>query len=1086
MSGVEGAGSGPSEHAVDDGDARLTPRPDAPGSPGPSGEAPPPTPRPDGRGIHRIPIRLAVSRRGHSAPLGVTRDLSLRGVFIETSAPLPVGTVVPLALELEPGAPPLVLEAEVMRVDDLGMGLAFTLGDPSATRRLRRWIVDRTSVIGTQRQVEQLHDRGRGVAPIVDRQRVVSLIEELRAARAPVLVIPVARLVREDARIEAVAPGELHLATRDASLLTGGDDVFALAQIGYVAYSFALRIRRVEPRRAGSLVVVDLPERVVYSERRARDRQPAPPGTTIRWPAPWDPARLIAYPVLERNAHGLSFRADEDGCLLAPGAPLPGAALALRDAGDTALPGAEVRNITRVVEPDGSAWLRVGVAFGGARDLRPIEIGRAHEAGGAFGWLKRMLGKARTVLAYGLHKGRARLAGDGGSTERVTIHGGPHRLVGLLDRTRGDERLRCPLVIVVPGFGGRKEQMSFFAGTLVDGFERQHQDVAVLRFDGSNNIGESGRDAAADDATPARHYTISGLVDDILAVLAWARHNPLIDPTHLVLVGSSMASIGVRHVLTRSDAADVGLWVSYMGAPDAIDVIRLVSGNIDLHAYWQRGQRLGIVSLNGLLTDGDRFWADLQRLDIGDLAAAERELAHIRADVVWLYGRHDAYMDPRRVHLVMSAPPPPGARRELIEVDGGHLPRTGEEAVAQFVRLTRRIWHHVHHAPMEPFTPSVGRLAARAEEEWRHVRRARPGDRGAWWKSYLLDPDGLGFDILEHAPPYRALMDRQADLIVDGPADAPHDALPVLDLGAGTGNLARRLLARGVAKVILTDLVPEALASATVKLVAAGVPAERFETHVLDVDGTPLSAVRRFLAGDLASPRALAERVPGIHRPTLERLLELRSDAVFSAMRGFEVDLPALARAHRLGPPELELLADLGLLARVARGDLAPDVAAPRLLRIPRAALSQPRALPFADGSVAAVAMSWLVSYLEHPDDLLAEALRVLVPGGRLVVSSLVPDYDSSRIWVEMSQRFQTMPDDQVPPGLTRDTLTASARHFVDHAAELFRLAEEGLYRFYDAPGLLSLVRRRGFVDARAEPAFGDPPQAVIVTCRRP
>ena len=47
----------------------------------------------DNRRIHRIPIRVVVSRAGRSAVLGQTRDLSLHGVFIATPDPLPVGSV---------------------------------------------------------------------------------------------------------------------------------------------------------------------------------------------------------------------------------------------------------------------------------------------------------------------------------------------------------------------------------------------------------------------------------------------------------------------------------------------------------------------------------------------------------------------------------------------------------------------------------------------------------------------------------------------------------------------------------------------------------------------------------------------------------------------------------------------------------------------------------------------------------------------------------------------------------------------------------------------------------------------------------
>jgi hypothetical protein len=59
-------------------------------------------------------------------------------------------------------------------------------------------------------------------------------------------------------------------------------------------------------------------------------------------------------------------------------------------------------------------------------------------------------------------------------------------------------------------------------------------------------------------------------------------------------------------------------------------------------------------------------------------------------------------------------------------------------------------------------------------------------------------------------------------------------------------------------------------------------------------------------------------------------------------------------------------------------------------------------------------------------------------------------------------------------------------RQFADHAAELVRLEEEGLFRFYDSDRLLDLVARRGFVDGRVERAWGRPPQAAVVTCRKP
>ncbi|MFO0750583.1 MAG: methyltransferase domain-containing protein [Myxococcota bacterium] len=142
--------------------------------------------------------------------------------------------------------------------------------------------------------------------------------------------------------------------------------------------------------------------------------------------------------------------------------------------------------------------------------------------------------------------------------------------------------------------------------------------------------------------------------------------------------------------------------------------------------------------------------------------------------------------------------------------------------------------------------------------------------------------------------------------------------------------------------------------------------------------------------------------------------------------------------------------------------------------------------LPFADGRFAGVGMSLFLSYMDEPEDVLFEAWRVLRPGGRLVVSSLVPDYDMSKLYVAIVERFESLPESELPPGVGREVLLSSARRFVDHAAELFRLAEEGHFRLYDTQSLLALVRCRGFVDASAELVFGDPPQAVIVTCTKP
>jgi hypothetical protein len=101
-----------------------------------------------------------------------------------------------------------------------------------------------------------------------------------------------------------------------------------------------------------------------------------------------------------------------------------------------------------------------------------------------------------------------------------------------------------------------------------------------------------------------------------------------------------------------------------------------------------------------------------------------------------------------------------------------------------------------------------------------------------------------------------------------------------------------------------------------------------------------------------------------------------------------------------------------------------------------------------------------------------------------------VRDSDSSRLYLDLVERLAALPQDKLPAGAdpvaAREHLVGSARRFVDHAAELFRLEEEGLFRFFDPAELSAMVARRGFVDVKVVRSFGAPPQAVVVTCRKP
>lgn len=1029
----------------------------------------------ENRNINRIPVRLVVSQKGQSAPLGHTRDLSLHGMFIETRAPLPVGAVLPLSVELEPNKP-VSIRAEVVRTTAEGMGLKFHPLDKDVSRRLRQWVVQHTSIEGSRKQVELLRLESSRVDPIRDRDRILRVLEEIRKHGAELTLIPTEGLARCRGRVSRVAADHLRLGVDTSGVLSVGEDYYALLTLSFVSHSFSLRVRAVEGRE----VVCELPDLIVFSERRGRTRVQAPTGSLIRWRSPADEGAEVELPLVDLSTDGLAFRAPE-GALMTVGTVLPGAAVVV-DNQQEPLPSAEVRNIRRVVDETGS-WLRIGVSVGPDRFARvqtttPTESRRRPA-------VARFFDRLRSTFSVLLHKSRERISTSNSAPERVTVRGGALPIVGLLDRTiEGDDRLVAPLVIIVPAFAGRKEQMSYLAGTLVEGFSRQNMDIAVLRLDGTNNLGESGKDPGFDrDGMHTMRFRLSGVIDDLRAALAWAKNNPLVEPSHIVVMSISIASVAVRHFLSRPEGNDVALWVSYMGAAEAVESIRNFSGHVDFDAPFKRGDKLGVLSLGGSLVDGDHFFSDMHKLGIAYMDTALQEIEKIPCDIVWLRGMYDAYIDPRRVDALMRVPAK--GRRDVVDVEGGHIPRSGDEALQQFVRITERVWQVVHGHAMPSFSPSVGRLAVRAEAEWNLVRRKSIEDRQAWWRGYLLSDVGPGFDVLEYAREYEELMELQAATAV--PEAAP-GAPPrrVLELGAGTGNLTRRMLARG-ATVHAVDLVPEAIEVLVTKTRAH---ADRLTVAQADLDGSPLVAMRRFIAGDLASPLVLAERVPGVPRAILEQLLAHQGDELHSALRGFGIDVGAFAKRRRLAARAHTLLSDLNLLARCASGRVGFDETRAGLVGIPASVLDQPRGIEQPDGSVDCVVLSLVLSYLDHPDDLLFECYRVLRPGGLFIASSLVRDTESSKLYHGILARLAEISDDELPPSedpaQMRQRLMDATRRFADHGGELLRLEEEGLFRFYDGPELAARVTRRGFSAPRIDRSFGSPPQAVVVTSRKP
>ena len=136
--------------------------------------------------------------------------------------------------------------------------------------------------------------------------------------------------------------------------------------------------------------------------------------------------------------------------------------------------------------------------------------------------------------------------------------------------------------------------------------------------------------------------------------------------------------------------------------------------------------------------------------------------------------------------------------------------------------------------------------------------------------------------------------------------------------------------------------------------------------------------------------------------------------------------------------------------------------------------------------SVDAVLASLILGYTSKPELLLHEVHRILEPGGRLVLSSLRPDADMSKLYIEGIQELRL--------GRARDyfgkdkerVIDESAREYLNQASRLLELEEKGLFKFWRREELVPLVREAGFRDLTVSHHLGDPTQAIVISGIRP
>lgn len=1007
---------------------------------------------------------------------------------------------------------PLEAAARVVRVaalspHGLGVGVQFHELGEAAAEQIHRYVLGRLLaeiaevMEGNPRPVDP-----RNVQVITGAQPVSAALREmLLEGSVPGVLFQrdVGDLV--DVQLVHVSGSSVLAQLRDSGArrpLVGDHVHISLARGTFNAHAHSQVLER-----SGSRVTLEVPANLTRFElRRAQRRSPGPEEMFVTIPLPYPPGRKLRREVLDISATGLAFKMRPDEAILLPGTPLREVVVSGASGGGETRKAGQVMHVTPVTDEVGQLdYLRVGLDFGitdeaFTKGVRPRGAAEKKSLGFVekMGMLIGRLIPRRTPQALG---------GGPGGVEVVRY---PNRrredIVAILNTTpRSPERkLLAPVVIIPPAHGKRKESTSGLALTLVENFARKRQDVVVIRYDGVRNLGESYKDPdCREHGREAMRMSLSQAVDDVQATLDFVYDNPIFTPTQVVLVSFSLQGVVGRRSVFGDQGRRIHYWLGINGAPAAQEVIRNAAGGIDYVSQFASGQRSGAASILGVTTDTDHFAADLLREGLAFMADAKREIAAIPIPVTWILGRYDAWIDPATIRefMAVSAPGP----RELVELDCGHMPLSSHEALTLFHTATRLIWRFLFREEIEPATPDVRELVRVRTAEWRRVPKSPLPDRKRYWQEYLLGDAGtkLAYDVLNACDEYSEFLDRQLDLLEIEPGHA------VADMGCGTGNLSARLVGRRggrsrapCSRLHLVDFVPAALDEAERKLHATaqarGHALPELARSAVNLDVSPVRTLRRFLAGEFHGYDALRGILRGLADYSIDMWKGVEDWRLHDILRGRELDKQDLSYVRAAFPAdEQEVVLDFNRLTRWLRGRLAAEdlvrEARPRLergvmptaheLQLARLAVKpsdQVERLPFADACLDRIACSLVLSYLNNPVETLREFHRVLRPGGRIVVSTMQPDFDMSRIYQNLLRRLQSDPSMPLPPGVDRGTFLRDVRAFLSSAAFLSILAEEGQFAFFSREEITSMVERAGFRRVETMPSFGDPPQAFI------
>jgi ubiquinone/menaquinone biosynthesis C-methylase UbiE len=1015
----------------------------------------------------------------------VATDLSADGAFLRAPAAVAPDVRLRLALEIPTDPKPIVVTARAVRSSPDGFGVRFEEVSARDRARLRAhagfYEMDE-AIVRVQRTLGDLIPGN--LLPLGESSEIQSILQKLVERELPATAIQPGR-------------GFKPLACRALSLESGGPHgsqgfvlrldlkaASAVPRVLYLAFCDPPLVYALEgivlgtPADASGVELI-VPERIYLTERRT-ERRSSLRRAFCDLAAPHAPGGRLRLPVMDLGEGGASVRLPADSVLV-PGTHLP--AFTLESEGEhKEIGGATVRYLTAL--DDGG--LRAGLRFDeGDLDRDSFRELKLHSTRG--GLATRL---SRTVSFLGgkvaaFVRGPGRKTEDGVEVVRYKNRRGDV-VAAILDANfdTSDPSIRPDVAVVIaPAILKRKEIFGLLARTILDDLDRDGRKAVVLRFDASHIAGESTMDPRlVAEGKPYYNWTFSHLGDDTAASLRYLQRR--FKPARRTLVSVSLSAIPARKVILEAgerDGAPVDLWIAPYGCPDAQDVLRNYLAGLDLFEVYRRGEGPETILIHGRPIRGSSLYGEAMNAGLAFLEDARRDLARITAPVVWILGTYDCWVTRSRVRALLDAPG--GGVREIFECATGHVLKSGAEAIELFKLVAESISKHLFGVDRPAREPNLARFARQSEAEWARVERQELADAEGFWKEHLFGAPGdeIGYDILLDHPEYPRFLARQAELLDPRPGEH------LADFGCGTGNFLLAMLeayseGTSPASITFLDLVPEAVERTREKLLGAcarrGLPVPQHQGIVADLEVSRFAAIADFLEGRLHGIEGLVHRVEGLPFATAHKLAAGYGKELHAILRG----APATAaRVRELCPGlddrDVEIALEIGLASRFLMGRAALDELRFRHLHFGNVCGDSARlTLDLPDESFHRIGSSLVLPYLYDPLASLREMHRLLKPGGTLVVSSIRPNFDPSKLYTEGAEILERQGELRKLEAL---------RHFANMVSRLIELEEDGRFRFLDAASLKALMAEAGFARVHTFHAFGSPPTAIVVRAEK-